>query len=185
MGHCTGRQIVALVVFLRGLNVGGHRTFRPATLAARLEHLGTVNIGATGTFVVRKRVRRRQLRSEVSSLVPFEVEMVICDGREVSDLLSRDHFRGLRLRAGIIRFASVLTKSPRLTPGLPCTLPSRGKWLVKVLARHGRFVVGAYRRDMKVIGVLGKLDRMFGVAATTRSWNTLESIAKVLAGGTT
>jgi hypothetical protein len=27
------RKLVALVVLLRGVNVGGHRTFRPATLA--------------------------------------------------------------------------------------------------------------------------------------------------------
>jgi hypothetical protein len=53
---------------------------------------------------------------------------------------------------------------------------------VKVLGREGRFVFGAYRRDMKVIGYLGALDRVFGVAATTRSWNTIAAIARVLAG---
>ncbi|MBY0496071.1 MAG: DUF1697 domain-containing protein [Cyanobacteria bacterium] len=41
---------MALVVFLRGVNVGGHRTFRPAALAKQLEHLGAINIGAAGTF---------------------------------------------------------------------------------------------------------------------------------------
>ena len=30
---------------LRGVNVGGHRAFRPAMLAAQLKHLGAVNIG--------------------------------------------------------------------------------------------------------------------------------------------
>jgi hypothetical protein len=44
---------VALVVFLRGANVGGHRTFRPAVLARDLEHLDAVNIGAAGTFGAR------------------------------------------------------------------------------------------------------------------------------------
>ena len=33
---------MALVVFLRGVNVGGHRTFRPTKLAAQLEHLDIV-----------------------------------------------------------------------------------------------------------------------------------------------
>ena len=33
---------------------------------------------------------------------------------------------------------------------------------------------------MKVIGCLGKLDTMFGVPATTRNWNTITAIAKVL-----
>ena len=47
---------MALVVLLRGVNVGGHRTFRPAVLAQRLKHLDAVNIGAAGTFVIRRPV---------------------------------------------------------------------------------------------------------------------------------
>ena len=43
---------MALVVFLRGVNVGGHRTFRPTTLTKQLKHLDAVNIGAAGTFVI-------------------------------------------------------------------------------------------------------------------------------------
>ena len=49
---------MALVVLLRGVNVGGHRTFWPAALAGQLKHLGAVNIGAAGTFVIRERVGR-------------------------------------------------------------------------------------------------------------------------------
>ncbi len=44
------------VVLLRGVNVGGHKTFRPSALAAQLQHLDVVNIGAAGTFVVRRSV---------------------------------------------------------------------------------------------------------------------------------
>ena len=75
---------------------------------------------------------------------------------------------------------SVLSGPVRKTPTLPVILPSSGPWLLKVLAREGRFVVGVYRRHMKVIGCLGKLDTMFGVPATTRNWNTITAIAKVL-----
>jgi hypothetical protein len=62
------------------------------------------------------------------------------------------------------------------------TLPTRGQWLLKVLAREGRFVVGQYRRHMKAIGYLGTLDRLFGVRLTTRNWNTMAAIVKVLEG---
>jgi uncharacterized protein (DUF1697 family) len=47
--------------------------------------------------------------------------------------------------------------------------------------REGRpFVFGVYRRQMKAIGYLGKIDQLFGVPATTRNWNTITAIAKVL-----
>jgi hypothetical protein len=51
---------------------------------------------------------------------------------------------------------------------------------VKVLAKQNRFVLGLYRRNMRTIGHLGALDRIFGVPATTRSWSTVEAIAKAL-----
>ncbi len=33
---------------------------------------------------------------------------------------------------------------------------------------------------MKVIGYLGALDRLYGVPVTTRNWNTIAAIARVL-----
>ena len=54
---------MALVVLLRGVNVGGHRTFRPAILAEQLKHLDAINIGAAGTFVVRQPVTRGDRKS--------------------------------------------------------------------------------------------------------------------------
>lgn len=171
---------MALVVFLRGLNVGGHRTFRPTTLARQLQHLGAVNVGTTGVFVVRKPIGRLQLRVEVQRRLPFEAEIMICDGRDIIRLISRDPFAGHRVRPDVVRFVSVLSRRPRTQPSLPTTLPPRGPWLLKVLARDGRFVLGLYRRQMKVIGYLGSLDRIFGVPVTTRGWNTITAIAKVL-----
>jgi hypothetical protein len=37
---------MAIVVFLRGVNVGGHRTFRPSILARELSDYYVVNVGA-------------------------------------------------------------------------------------------------------------------------------------------
>jgi uncharacterized protein (DUF1697 family) len=56
---------------------------------------------------------------------------------------------------------------------------------MKVLARENQFVIGLYRRHMKVISYLGTLDRVFGVPVTTRNWNTITAIAKVLSNGET
>lgn len=172
---------MALVVLLRGLNVGGHRRFRPAALAEQLQHLDAVNIGAAGTFVIRRPISRAQLRIEVARRLPFEAEISICQSREIVSLMSHDHFAGYPLRPDIVRFLSVLCRPPRTLPRLPMTFPSQGKWLLKVLARDRRFVVGLYRRHMKVIGYLGALDRLFGAPLTTRNWNTITAIGKVLA----
>ena len=56
---------MAVVVFLRGVNVGGHRTFRPSILAKELSDYGVVNVGAAGTFVVRKPGLRAKFHAEL------------------------------------------------------------------------------------------------------------------------
>jgi uncharacterized protein (DUF1697 family) len=171
---------VALVVLLRGVNVGGHRTFRPAALAAQLKHLDAVNIGAAGTFVIRRPVSQTELRGELVRRLPFDTQIMICRGRDILRLMSQRHFAGQPVGPDIVRFVSVLSKRPRTASFTPTSLPASGKWLVKILARDNRFVFGVYRRHMKVIGYLGTFDRLFGVPATTRNWNTITAIARVL-----
>jgi uncharacterized protein (DUF1697 family) len=174
---------VALVVFLRGVNVGGHRTFRPTVLAGQLRHLDAVSIGAAGTFVIRQPVTRTQLRAELAKRLPFDTVIAICRGAEIVRLMSRDPFARQHMPADVVRFVSVLCRSPRSAPPLPMSIPSSGQWLLKILERDDRFVVGVYRRHMKVIGYLGALDRLFGVLVTTRNWSTMTEVARVLGHG--
>src|SRR5438094_2256479 len=69
-------QSMALVVFLRGCNVGGHKTFRPTLLTEQLKHYDAVNIGATGTFVIRRRTSHARLRADLLRRLPFEAEVI-------------------------------------------------------------------------------------------------------------
>jgi uncharacterized protein (DUF1697 family) len=171
---------VALVVLLRGVNVGGHRTFRPKKLAEELAHLDAVNIGAAGTFVIRRPVTRAQVRAELAQRLPFGTEIMICEAREMAGLMTRHPFANQPVQPDIVRFVSVMAGKSLPTLSLPICLPSTDGWLLKILARESQFVFGVYRRHMKVIGYLGKIDQLLGVPVTTRNWNTLAAITKVL-----
>jgi hypothetical protein len=37
-----------------------------------------------------------------------------------------------------------------------------------------------YRRHMKTIGYLGQIDKLYGVPATTRNWNTMIAIMRLV-----
>jgi uncharacterized protein (DUF1697 family) len=173
---------MALVTFLRGVNVGGHRSFRPTELVTQLKEkeYDVINIGAAGTFVVRKPVSQTRLRSDLRRLLPFESQVVICSGRELMVACRTNPFDSKPLRSDIVRFVSILSKRPRLSLSIPVCIPASGKWLVRILSRHERFLFGFYRREMKAIGALGSIDKLFGVPATTRNWNTISAILKVL-----
>ena len=173
---------MALVVFLRGVNVGGHRTFRPSILARRLSHYDVVNVGAAGTFVVRKPGSRAKFRAELLRRLPFETEVMLCDGRDLISLVRDDPFGAEPSRPDIVRFVSILPRAGRVRAALPIALPRGGKWFVRVIGSRSRFVFGMYRRHMKTIGYLGQIDKLFGAPATTRSWTTIMAVVRALKG---
>jgi uncharacterized protein (DUF1697 family) len=146
-------------------------------------HLDAVNIGAAGTFVIRRAVTRARLRVELARRLPFDTQIIICEGREILGLMAQNPFAHQPVRLDIVRFVSVLSQRPRSEPSMPMSFPSSGSWLLRILARKDRFVFGLYRRNMKVISYLGNVDRLFGVPVTTRNWNTITAIAKVVGTG--
>jgi uncharacterized protein (DUF1697 family) len=173
---------MALVVFLRGVNVGGHRTFRPSILARELSDYDVVNVGAAGTFVVQKPGSRAAFHAELLRKLPFEAEVVLCDGRDLARLELENPFGTEPSRPDVVRFMSILSKAGRGPASLPVTIPPRGEWFVRVIASKNRFVFGVYRRRMRTIGYLGQIDKLFGVPATTRNWNTIRAVVRILKG---
>lgn len=168
------------VVFLRAVNVGGANRCRPAAIAKELAKFDVVNIGAVGTFVVRKEVSESTLRSAIARQLPFKIDIMICPAKEILKLAAKDPFAGEPSGPNITRFVNVLAKPLRKKPPLPLTLPSDADWSVKIIAINGRFVLGVYRREMKAIGYLGKIEKLLGIPATNRNWNTIEKVVKVL-----
>jgi uncharacterized protein (DUF1697 family) len=171
---------MALVVFFRGINVGGHRRFRPSTLASELSAHDVVNVGAAGTLVVRKPGPRAKFVAELRRKLPFEAEIAVCDGRDLLQLHAENPFAAETPDANLVQFVSVLTRVGHDEVSLPADLPQSGDWFVRILGSTDQFVYGVYRRHMKTIGYLGQIDTLFGAPATTRSWSTIRSIVRLL-----
>ena len=87
------------------------------------------------------------------------------------------------LTPDIVRFVSILSRAGGLRATLPVTFPPNGEWLVRVIASNKQFVFGMYRRHMKTISYLGQIDKLFGVPATTRNWNTILAVLRLLKKG--
>jgi uncharacterized protein (DUF1697 family) len=170
------------VVFLRAVNVGSANRCKPAEIAKQLAKFGVVNIGAVGTFVVRENVSQSTLRKAIAKKLPFKSEIMICPARDVIKLASKDPFSKQPSGPNITRFVNILAKRPSSPPSVPLSLPSDDDWLVKIIAIQNRFVLGLYRRQMKAISYLGKIEKLLGVPATNRNWNTIEKVAKILSG---
>jgi uncharacterized protein (DUF1697 family) len=170
----------ALVVFFRGINVGGHRNFRPSVLAKRLINYDVVNVGAAGTFVVRKPGSRAKFLAELRRRLPFEAEVAFCTPKELSQLEMENPFGAEPLSQDVVRFVSILSKASRHKPSLPIAIPQSGDPFVRIIGSRDRLLFGVYRRQMRTITHLGRIDKIFRAAATTRSWSTILSVLRIL-----
>ena len=173
---------MAAIGFLRGVNVGGHRTFRPSVLAKKLSAYDVVNVGAAGTFVVRKPGVQPKFLAELRRKLPFETNIVLCQSRDLIRLETENPFGAESPSPDVVRFVSVLSKGGQAKLSFPISLPAAGEWLVRVLEARGRFAFGVYRRHMKTIGYLGQIDNLLGGPATTRNWNTILNVVRILKG---
>jgi len=168
------------VVFLRGVNVGGHKTFQPSQVAKQLAKYGVINVGAAGTFVVGEPITESKLRAELRRCLSFETEAMICPASDILHLAAEDPFAGEDCGPDIVRFVSILAKGQRVLPTLPLNLPADDKWLVNVIAVRDGFAFGLYKRTMKTISLLGQIEKRLGGSITTRNWNTFVKIIQIL-----
>jgi hypothetical protein len=83
---------MALLVFLRGINVGGHRPFRPSLLAKELAAYDAVNLGAAGTLVIHKPGSRAKFLADLRRKLPFAATIAFCDARELTRLAMENPF---------------------------------------------------------------------------------------------
>jgi len=171
---------MAIVVFLRGVNVGGYRTLRPSLLAQELAAYDVVNVGAAGTFVVRKPVSRAHFLAALRRKLRFDAQAAFCPGRDLIRLEAGNPFGAEPSSPGLVRFVSVLSRTCPRRPRLPIVIPADGEWFVQILGLRNRLAFGVYRRHMKTIGCLGQIDKLLGAPATTRGWSTILSVLRIL-----
>jgi uncharacterized protein (DUF1697 family) len=170
------------VIFLRGANVGGHRTFQPSAFAKDLAEFDMANVGAAGTFVARAKVPQSRLRREIVQRLPFETEVLICPVKEIQELVRSDPFEPISAPSGSKPFLTVLVGPPKQSPDIPLSVPKGPSWEVQLVAVRERYVFSLSRRlGPRIIYPNSVVERSFGVRATTRGWPTVVAVAKILA----
>jgi uncharacterized protein (DUF1697 family) len=172
---------MALVAFLRGANVGGHRKFQPAALAREMAEFGVVNIGAAGTFVAKEPVSAAAFRAELARRLPFETEIMICPGSEILALAKSEPFSDPPAGNDVRKLVTVLAKKPKTLPKLPIRWPEGKDWQVDFFRIAGRFAFTYWRPGPKrPVYPNAVVEKVLGIPGTTRSWNAIEAACRIL-----
>ena len=172
---------MSLVVFMRAVNVGGHKVFRPSAFVDEIAHLNSINVGAAGTIVIRRSLTEKAARDEFNKRLQFEAKLFICNGRDILALIKSDPFSETESTTEIRFYVSVLDRRPTELPRFPLFLPAGDQWQFHVAGISGRFVMIVSRRIGKPgLDINAFVEKQFGVSATTRNWNTLVKIGRIL-----
>src|SRR5262249_34683443 len=153
---------------------------QPSVLARELADLGVVNVGAAGTFVVRKAGSQAAVRGAFLERLAFEGGLVVCRARGLTALADGHWVPGGSLPPDARRYLSVMGKRPAELPRLPLSQPAGEQWLVQVVGVKDRFVMSLCRRLGQAILYPNEVvEKRLGVPATTRNWNTVEAICEI------
>jgi len=181
LSFCIENSPMPSTVFLRAVNVGRHQRFRPRDLAASLARFEVRSLGAAGTFVVKAAAPESELRAAIVAELPFEPQMAVVPGEAVLRLLEEDPFADEAAALGAKRFVSVLLDSPASIPGLPLDRPEGSDWQVRLAMVESWFALSLRRRAPKGVSYANLVvEPALGVAATTRGWATMVSVARAL-----
>jgi uncharacterized protein (DUF1697 family) len=118
------------------------------------------------------------VQNEILSRLPFKPELMISPARDVLALARGNWFADTPAGKDMGRFVSVLQKALRAKPPLPIEQPAGPKWEVRIVAITGRFVLSVRRLGQTYSNAV--VEKRLGIPATTRNWNTIESIRDVL-----
>lgn len=172
---------MAHVVFLRAGNVGGKNVFRPAQLALALAHLDVVNVGAAGTFLVRAKAPASSIRREILAQLKFQPELAVIPAGEILDVIRTNPFSGVAFSKDQRGWAAVLCGKPKTLPALPLTVPAGRLWSVRFDRVEGPFALGlSHRRPGGFVFPNQVVEKALGIKATTRWWETIERVAKLI-----
>lgn len=171
---------MALVIFMRAVNIGGHQTFQPSKLARDLAEYDVKSIGAAGTFVVLGKTTDAKIRRAILSRLTIAPEMMITSADDVAALAELKTFKDLG--QDVHRYVTVMACAPPTLPKLPISVPESGDWQIRIALITGQFGL-SYRRAVGLSKCYPNevIEKRFGIAATTRDWTTVTKIHDILA----
>jgi uncharacterized protein (DUF1697 family) len=174
---------IACAAFLRGINVGGHRSVRMVELKKALESLGFKNVKtflASGNVVFQAppmsaSVLTKQLEEKLKKTFGFEISVLIRSIKELQRLDKANPFAGIKVTPQTRLFVTFLTEKPARSLKIPYVAPGGNFKILRVSRSEvcSVLTITNLRRGMQFMAIL---DKEFGRMITTRSWSTITRI---------
>jgi uncharacterized protein (DUF1697 family) len=173
----------AIVAFLRGVNVGGHKKIAMAVLKSAFESMGfrnmrTVLASGNVVFEAPEKDPKRDLTvgRELERAFGFPVKVVLRTVRELRAMVASDPFKSVPSGPNVRLSVTFLAQRTPNRSRLRLPAPAKGVRIVRV--RPGEiFSAVTLSPDVGTPDLMAHLDKALGDEVTTRNWNTILRIA--------
>jgi uncharacterized protein (DUF1697 family) len=170
------------VVFLRGVNVGGHNLVKTSDICKRLASLGFANVAGykqSGNIIFETEDTDSAgiaagIRQELHGLLGKEIDVFLRTMTQVREMVRLDPFHDAK-SGDVKMFVTFLPVEPQEVPELP--IKSSDGDAEIILVRGGEAFGLGYLRDGRYGASYGTIEKTLGATATTRNWNTVKGIA--------
>ena len=172
------------VIFLRGINVGGHHRVPMQELRDTLEDLGCREVK---TFLASGNARfeadrqspkalAKTLEDAFSKKFGFDIPTIVLGGLAFERMIDSDPFKGVRMGKDTRLSVTFFLKKPTYTLKLPYTSSDKSLRILDV-TKDAMFAVHNVAKTNSID--FGKfVEQTFGKNITTRNWNTIKKMAE-------
>jgi uncharacterized protein (DUF1697 family) len=174
------------VALLRGINVGGHKKVPMADLKKLLSTMGYSDVQTllnSGNVVFRcKSTPTGQLEKTLETAIEkhfgFRVPVILRSGDDFKQLVDSEPFAGTEVTKNTRLYLSFLKNEAKEIPTLPLETEDGD---FRILDYTNATVISVLDLSKtKTVDGMKSLENIFGKDITTRNWNTVEKIGKLL-----
>src|SRR5713226_5107305 len=181
--------MIKYVAFLRGINVGGKKLIKMEDLRHAVESLGLRNVSTFiqsgnvlfDTSQTNRDALTKTIEKKLLTAFGHDVPVVLQTIDELRDILRAGPFKKIKPGADVMMFVAFLAAEPDGRPKLPLRSATEN---LEVLAIKDRaaFILCHRKKNGMFAFPNNFFEKEFGVAATTRNWNTVNRIVALAAG---
>lgn len=177
------------IAFLRGINVGGHHKVPMPELRIELEKLGfenTVTILNSGNVIFGaakddSENLEKTISGQLEKSFGFPIPTMVRSSEMICELLNADPFKDIKVTKDIRLYVSFLRENIETNLKLPWSSADNS---YRILSKENKTILSVLDLSIsKTIKAMETLEKNFGKDITTRNWNTLERIEKLLNAG--
>ena len=177
------------VAFLRGINVGGHHKVPMAELKIALQKLGLLNIRTllnSGNVIFdvsddSQLNLEKTISEHLEKSFGFPIPTIIRTSEEIMGLLNSDPFKGEVLSKNMRYYVSFLQNASTTDLPLPWTSEDNA---YKIIDNKDQNILSVLDVSISQTSkAMDMLKKNYGKGITTRNWNTVERIGKLLHTG--